>query len=101
MPKYQPSHNATELTLFVENEALLYPQIKAVVANLQKKYRKGIFDHDKAIKAFYHVANRGAQLYCQRFGSWSDKYYTMFSTSDRFTCATDLLESYIDDIKEA
>ena len=98
--KYQPTHEATELTLFVENEALLYPQIKAVVSNLQKKYKKGIFEEQKAIKAFYHVANRGAMLYCQRFGSWSDKYYKMFSTSDRFTCASNLLESYIDEIKE-
>lgn len=97
---YQPSHEATELTLYANNDYNIYQVIQLVVTNLAKKYAKGVFVREKAIQAFYNVANQAAKSYCLRFGSWSDKYYTMFSVSDRYTCAADLLDNYIDEIME-
>ena len=86
-----------ELELYAENDGKLYfSMIVPAVKNLAKKYKKGTFDADKAIDAFYYVADEAARRYCKEFGNGKQ----MFSVTDRFTCAAGLLDYYLENIQE-
>lgn len=87
---YKPSTESDELTLFIENTGELYNGIiKSVISNLKKKYVKGTYDKEKAIDAFYYVANAGSQLYKKQFG------YS-FDVTARFTTAIELEQRYFE-----
>lgn len=84
-----------ELELYAENESNIYfNQIKPVISNLQKKYVKGNFDATKAIISFYHVATAASNKYFKEFGY-------KFSVTERWTAAYNLLQNYMEEIKEA
>lgn len=88
---YVPSHEAHELHLCVDNNADVYAQIKAVKANLTKKMKKGVYDPDKAIEAWYYVAEAGAKIYFKEFGY-------RFTTTEKWTCAVDLEAEYREEV---
>lgn len=88
-----------ELTLFAVNDYSTYTQaIQPVIRCLSKKLRAGTFDMAKANKAFVNVAVFAAKKYAADFGGC---YYKMFSPSDRRLTAASLLDTYMEDIKEA
>lgn len=96
---YQESDESRELFLYSTNCAALYhSSIVPIVRNLAKKYNKGIFDKEKAIDAFYYAAERGAQLYCKEFSASPADYVRVFSVTNRFTCAVDMAEYYMENI---
>lgn len=56
--------DAEELKLFVDNDYTLYKTMwEPITANLCKKKAKGIYDRDKAVKAFLNLARSGAKKY--------------------------------------
>lgn len=84
-----------ELELYADNDREVYfKRIKPVISNLQKKYVKGNFDATKAIISFYHVATAASNRYFQEFGY-------KFSVTERWTAAYNLLQNYMEEIKEA
>lgn len=97
--KYTPSFEARELTLYAENTATLYrSRIVPVVNNLARYYSKGTFDKEKAVDAFYPVACDAARMYCREFARVEDAP-SVFSVTDRFTAAVDLLDGFMEDIE--
>ncbi len=65
----------TELKLCTENESSLYPQYKAIVANLSRKVAKGTYDAALAPKAFVGYVEAGAKLYAKQFGGvWHELF---------------------------
>ena len=83
-----------ELYLYCDNNYELYKySISQVLASLKRKYKKGVFDRQKAIEAFYHVATRGSELYFKDFGY-------KFNVNQRWNAAIELLNSYIEEIEE-
>lgn len=60
---------ATELELYIENDGSLYNQKKSIIANLEKKIRKGIYDEAKAAKLWLYWVDAGARKYVREFGS--------------------------------
>ena len=96
---YKPSIESRELTLYTVNEGTLYPWTCNIVRNLNRKYRKGTFDGDKAIDAFYPVACEAAKRYCKEFARLEDAPQ-VFTVTDRFTVAADLVEYYIENIEK-
>lgn len=80
---YTPSPEATELYVCTVNNGDVYPMIKAVYTNLLKKYHKGIYDHEAAKIAWYHVAEAENCIYKRDFG------YS-FTVTERYTVAVDL-----------
>lgn len=97
---YTPSTEARELTLYAVNTQRLYSMmIVPVVRNLAKKYSKGAFDADKAIDAFYPVACEAARMYCREFARLEDAPH-VFSVTDRFTTAADMVEEYMENIEK-
>lgn len=88
-----------ELMLFAPNDYATYTSaIKPAIRSLQKKYRAGTFDADKAIKQFYHVATFAAKAYASEFCDKATAYYSVFSTTDRRIVASYLLDYFMDEI---
>lgn len=58
--------SAKELYLWIQNDSVLYhQQEEPIVKNLVKKKRKGIYDHNKAVKLFGYLAENGAKRYAK------------------------------------
>lgn len=97
---YQPSTESRELTLYAVNTGRLYDcMIVPVVRNLSKKFRKGTFNADKAIDAFYPVATEAARMYCREFARLEDAPQ-VFNVTARFTCAADMVDEYMENIEK-
>lgn len=92
------TEESRELVLFTTNDYAIYTSaIMPAIRCLQKKFKAGTFDAEKALKQFYHVATYAAKAYARDFGGC---YYKMFSTADRRAAAADLLAYYMEDITE-
>lgn len=90
-----------ELSIYSVNDYAIYTSaIMPAIRCLQKKYRAGIFDADKATKQFYHVATFAAKEYARAFCDSNTPYYKVFSAEDRRLTAADLLDYYMEDITE-
>jgi len=82
MPSMPDDAAATELSLYVENTAELYPRYKAIGRNLLGHYRRGEFSLSRAADAFDHLMNEGAQRYHREFSS-GGRWYDMFDRPTR------------------
>lgn len=97
---YKETVESNELFLCAVNDGRIYrTMVIPVVRNLAKKYIKGTFDKDKAIDAFYPIATQEAKLYCKQYARLED-YVSVFSVTDRFTCAVDMLNYYMENIEK-
>ena len=84
---------AQELFLYATNDGRLYRQrIEPIINNLHRKYKKGIFDDELAVKAFMYVADDANKRYEKEFGE-------NFNVPTRELCARKLLDYYEEDIK--
>lgn len=93
-----PSHEANELELFcLHNDRYIYRCLQGVVANLKKYYKRGNYNPDRAIDAFYPVMTEAAKRYIREFCSIGAR---PFSVTDRFTAAAAMVEHFEEDITE-
>ena len=87
--KYEPSTAARELYIYATNNGDLYRrQISYIENNLRKKIAKGVYDHNKAVDAFYYAADSASRLYNRDFG------YS-FTVTERYTAAVDMADDFI------
>lgn len=88
---YKETVESRELFLYATNCGALYRRmITPTIQNLRKKATKGIYDKEKAVDSFYHVACEASKMYNKDFG------YS-FSVQDRFTAAVEMEETYRED----
>ena len=93
---YQESCEADELFLYAVNTSFCYKQIiMPRIENLKRKAKKGIYDPEKAVDAFYYAACQCAKQYDREF---SGRWQTAFSVTDRFTAAVEMERRYRDRI---
>ena len=91
---YKTTTESNELYIYIVNTESLYRQrIVPTIENLKKKYKKGIYDKEKAIDLWYYTATAGSDLYNKDFGY-------RFTVQDRFTVATDLESRFFEDVTE-
>lgn len=77
----QAGDDATELQLYVDNDADLYrQQHQPILKNLITKMARGTYDRDKAVKLFMYLAESGAKKYTKEFGG---TWHTMFDVPTR------------------
>lgn len=88
---YKPSVEAHELYLCVINNGDAYPMIQSIIKTLAKKLKKGIYDKEKAVEAYYHAACEESERYHKNFGY-------RFTVTERWTCAVDMEEFYYDEV---
>ena len=92
---YRPTQESNELVLYAENTSELYcNDIQPAIESLAKKYRKGIYDKNKAVDLYYYIAAAASKLYFREFG------YN-FSVTDRYTAAVELEASYFENVVES
>jgi len=84
LPKYKDQDAAREIQLYADNDSQLYFSKKVpILKNLEKKYKKGTFDINKAAKLWRYFIDAAMQKYNKEFGSKGDKWYELLDTSDR------------------
>ncbi len=89
---YHETEESRELFLYATNDGDLYrSMISPIIANLKKKVAKGIYDAEKAVDAFYHVATEASNHYFRDFGY-------KFSVADRYTVAVDMADYYSEEV---
>ncbi len=60
---------ARELYLFTDNESKLQNQQKSIITNLARKFAKGLYDKDLAIKLWTYLADSASKLYSNDNGA--------------------------------
>lgn len=86
---YNPTHESGELYLYATNNGELYRrQISAIENNLRRKMERGVYDHNKAVDAFYYATDAASRLYNSDFG------YS-FTVTERYTAAVDMADDFI------
>ena len=79
---------ATELDLYVTNDADLYrQQHQPILKNLITKMARGTYDRDKAVKLFMYLAENGAKKYAREFGDGRE-WNVIFTVPTRRAAAT-------------
>ena len=90
---------ATELVLYIENDAQLYKQqFQPIIKNLQKKFKSGKYDKDKAIKLWTYMAETGAKKYAREFADAKD-WNTIFTVATRKEVARQLEENNREEVE--
>lgn len=84
VPNFADPDMAREIQLWADNDSRLYFSRKVpILKNLEKKYKKGTYDIDKASKLWMYYINDALQRYNKEFGSRSDKWHSLMSVHDR------------------
>lgn len=91
--KYNETTESRELFLYATNDGDLYRHMTTpVVTNLKKKLAKGVYDVEKAVDAYYHIATEASNKYYKDFGY-------KFSVADRYTVAVDMEAYYKEEVE--
>jgi hypothetical protein len=91
---YKPTEESKELFMFAVNNAdINVRHVSYAVKNLSKKWKKGVYDAEKAVDLWYYVATEASKAY--------DIYYGYsFDVTARFTVAVEMEKYYKDWVEE-
>ena len=91
-----------ELELYADNTYAIYERhAMPTVQNLKKKYSRGKYDREKAVKAWEYVAEAAAKMYAREFASVGD-WFRIFNRATRRAVAEEMEAYYFAEyIKEA
>ena len=88
------SDAARELELYAENDGQLYQQSGVpIMKNLSKKFKKGTYDPELAVKLWKYHADSAAKGYSQEYSS-GDDWKTMFTPAVRMEMARSMEASW-------
>lgn len=88
---YTPSEESRELKLFADNDSAVHERMKYVVESLKKHAKRGKYDADKAVDAWYYVSDYASKRYYIEFGY-------KFTVTERFTVAVEFEEEWREEI---
>lgn len=92
-PQEADPDGARELFLYATNDGDLYRQSALpIIANLQRKVKKGVYDAELAIKLWRYHADKAAQKYNKEFGG-------TFTPATRDLAAKELRDYYDEDVQ--
>jgi hypothetical protein len=90
MPTPKDPYAISEIELWAKNDsALYYSHRLPILKNLYKKYKKGLYDIEKATKLYRYYIDSVMKSYHKNFGSKGDKWFDLLSTNDRQILAKD------------
>lgn len=94
------SDEAHELVIYGENNQDLYRQRTVPIQrNLTKKWDRGVYDHDLAVKLWTYWAADAAQRYAAEYGSPDTKWSAMFPTSVRNEVAEKMADAWEEELE--
>lgn len=83
MKTYPDMEAARELEIYADNTRAVYDRwAMPTVENLRKKYKKGTYDKEKAVKAWEYVAEAAAKMYCHEFADRT-AWHIVFNAATR------------------
>jgi hypothetical protein len=89
-----------ELKLFINNDEDLYRrQFMPIIANIKRKIKRGVYDHEKAPKLWSYLVDNAARKYVKEFGSPDQDVIDMFPKDLRDAIAIDLANEEFEKIK--
>ena len=89
------THAATELELYINNDAQLHKaQHAPILKNLATKKARGEYKHALAVKLFGYLVESGAKKYAREFGSPGQPWHKMFDVPTRKAVAEELTKSF-------
>jgi len=98
-PPYKNPDAVREIQLYADNNSQLYFSRKLpILKNLQKKYKKGTFDVNKASKLWRYYIDDAMQRYHKEFGN-RGKWYDMINTTDRQLLANEYAEDTLNEFE--
>ena len=90
------SPEASELTLYLDNDEPLYRQRMYIFRALAKKKDRGKYNPALAPKAFAGLMGVAAKKYIREFGGPGDRWNLIFSPIDRRQAASSYAEEFLD-----
>lgn len=95
----------TDIALFaIHTRQVYFNVLMPTIKCLAKKAARGVYDKEKALKAFYNAVNAILKDYYSKwfnaYHGTAYKWYELASTEERRIIAGELLENYQDDIEE-
>jgi len=90
------SPEATELTLYPDNEEPLYRQKMVIFRALAKKKDRGKYNHALAPKAFASLMGVAAKKYVREPGAPGDRWNIIFSPIDRRQAAAHYADEFLE-----
>jgi hypothetical protein len=90
------SPEATELTLYLDNEEPLYRQKIVIFRALAKKKDRAKYNHALAPKAFASLMGVAAKKYVREFGAPGDRWNIIFSPIDRRQAAAHYADEFLE-----
>ena len=90
------NHDERDIFLWSVNTLDLQPKLDAIISNLRKKYNKGVYDGEKAIKAWEYLVLDTIKLYNKEF----EEEPIRLSAAQRRRVAQVLRDRYEEDIME-
>lgn len=88
-----------ELELWVNNDLESYKLKKTMYEVLDRKRTRGVYDSEKAVKAFYNVAEYAAKSYAKTFNDSMTAWFVTFTTTTRREVAKILLSEYEEEVE--
>lgn len=89
-----------ELELWIDNNPESYELKRAVYGALNRKRTRGVYDSEKAVKAFYNVAEYAAKSYAKTFNDSATAWFITFTTTTRREVAKILLTEYEEEVED-
>ena len=90
-----------ELDLFIMNDEDLYRRrFMPIILNLKRKMKRGIYDHELAVKLWMYLVDDGAKEYVKQYGSQADDVKDMFPKEVRLQVARDLADREKENIEQ-
>ena len=82
-----------ELKLYIANDEDLYRRkFMPIIANLQKKVKRRVYDHEMAPKLWMYLVDEAAKKYVNEFGSPDQDVKDMFPKELRMEIAKNLAD---------
>src|SRR5260221_6013500 len=86
---------ATELELYIDNDADLYRQQgQPILRNLANKAAQGKYNHVKAVKLYMYLMDNGAKKYAREFAHQPSEWNQIFSAPTRKMAAEKFARSF-------
>ncbi len=89
-----------ELKLYINNNEDLYrKKFMPIIANIKRKIKRGVYNHEMAPKLWMYLVDEAAVQYVDEFGSPDQDVKDMFPKELRMEIAKQLADEELDNIK--
>ena len=90
-----------ELDSFIMNDEDLYRRrFMPIIANIKRKLKRNIYDHEKSQKLWMYLVDDAARKYVQEFGSTGQDVADMFPKETRLQVAKIISDRELENIKQ-